>query len=375
MVAAVISVPSDATIRIAGGAFGFNSETGPGAAIPEMESLNKMLAPAELTALWSQPQAKQYHAGAQGLTFDNLSIFNAALKARHGAPESLDDYVMKAQLMSYEAERAEFEAYRRNRYTSTGVIHWMLNNGWPSLIWHLYGHDLLPSAGYFGAKKANEPVHVQYSYDDRSVVLINETQQRIAGLTVGAKVYNLDASSAYGNQVTVDANADSSARVMTIPALANVSATYFVALTVTNQGKTVSSNYYWISRRDETLDWANGDWFHTPTLQYADFTALSTMPQAKVDLSGSSEQANGRGLTHVTVKNSSPSAAFFVRLRLTRGQGGDDVLPVFWEDNYLWLAPGEQRTVTASYDPMDLGGASPSVEVRGWNVAKTAATL
>ena len=47
---------------------------------------------------------------------------------------------------------------------------------WPSLIWHLY--DLQPSnlpAGYFGTKKANEPVHIMYAYDDRSIAVVNST--------------------------------------------------------------------------------------------------------------------------------------------------------------------------------------------------------
>ncbi len=69
--------------------------------------------------------------------------------------------------MTYEGERAMFEAYGRNKYTSTGVVQWMLNNAWPSIIWHLYDWYLRPGGGYFGTKKACEPLHVQYSYDDQ----------------------------------------------------------------------------------------------------------------------------------------------------------------------------------------------------------------
>ena len=62
--------------------------------------------------------------------------------------------------MAYDSERAMFEAYSRNKYESTGIIQWMLNNAWPSLIWHLYDYYLQPAGGYFGAKKACEPLHV-----------------------------------------------------------------------------------------------------------------------------------------------------------------------------------------------------------------------
>ena len=40
-------------------------------------------------------------------------------------------------MQTYEGVRAMYEAYSRNKYTSTGVIQWMLNNAWPS-------HDLAP---------------------------------------------------------------------------------------------------------------------------------------------------------------------------------------------------------------------------------------
>ena len=75
--------------------------------------------------------------------------------------------------MNYEAERAMFEAYGRNKYEATGVIQWMLNNAWPSIIWNLYDYYLVPSGAYFGSQKACEQLHVQYSYDDNSVAVVN----------------------------------------------------------------------------------------------------------------------------------------------------------------------------------------------------------
>ena len=84
--------------------------------------------------------------------------------------------------MTYDGQRAMFEAYGRNKYLSTGVIQWMLNNSWPSLIWHLYDYYLVPAGGYFGTKKALEPIHVQYDYDKHSVSVVNSTQADVNGL-------------------------------------------------------------------------------------------------------------------------------------------------------------------------------------------------
>jgi len=121
---------------------------------------------------WPLDSVWLFHA-AGGQFTHLLDRFDTAMTRRYGAPTSALDYTVKSQLMTYEGERAMFEAYRRNGYTSTGVIQWMLNNAWPSIYWHLFDWYLRPAGGYFGAKKANEPVHVMYSYDDRSVAIVN----------------------------------------------------------------------------------------------------------------------------------------------------------------------------------------------------------
>jgi exo-1,4-beta-D-glucosaminidase len=80
----------------------------------------------------------------------------------------------------------------------------------------------------------------------------------------------------------------------------------------------------------------------------------------------------GTGTARVTLRNTGQSVAFFTRLQVT-GKGGEEAVPVLWEDNYLSLLPGETRTVTATYRVRDLGGAPPSVVVTGWNVHRTVA--
>ncbi len=75
--------------------------------------------------------------------------------------------LFKAQAAAYEGERAMFEAYSRNKYGlyggsgSYGVVQWMLNNPWPSMIWHLYDYYLDTGGGYYGAKVAlSRPLHL-----------------------------------------------------------------------------------------------------------------------------------------------------------------------------------------------------------------------
>jgi exo-1,4-beta-D-glucosaminidase len=121
-----------------GGATGFNSETSAGPDIPTLDTLRRMMTPAELDTLWQNAGAKQYHRSPSS-TFSTLKLYDDALAGRYGTPGSLTDYVRKAQLAQYENVRAQYEAYERgatdSSKPSTGVIYWMFNSGWTSLHW------------------------------------------------------------------------------------------------------------------------------------------------------------------------------------------------------------------------------------------------
>ncbi|MGD0577795.1 MAG: glycoside hydrolase family 2 protein [Bryobacteraceae bacterium] len=358
-----------------GGAHGFNTETSPGPSVPPIESLQAML---PQDKLWPINSAWDYHTG--GGPFRDLHVFTEALNARYGKPQSLEEYARKAQVLAYESHRAMFEAFGRNKYTSTGVIQWMLNNAWPSMIWHLYDWYLRPGGSYFGAKKANEPLHIQYSYDDRSIVVVNSFYQSFAGMKAQAWVYNLDMTEKWTKEARVDVTPDSSTRLFNVPALQGLSGAYFVRLALADSsGKTVSTNFYWLSAQPEELDWDKSTWYVTPTKTYADMTALNALPRVQVKYSAQSEVKGDQGITRVTVENPSKSLAFSVHLKVNRGEEVDEdsddppqvveILPVLWEDNYFTLLPGEKRTVTATYHAADLGKSKPVVQVDGWNVS------
>jgi len=310
--------------------------------------------------LWPPDTWWEYHAG--GGPFHDLKVFTDALDARYGAASSVEEYARKSQMMAYETHRAMFEAFGRNKYTSTGVIQWMLNNAWPSMIWHLYDWYLRPGGSYFGAKKACEPLHVQFSYDDRSIVIVNSYYKPFADLSVTANVYNLDMSSKFSKSMKVSVDPDSSTRVFTLPDIDGLSSTYFVNLKLEQaDGSEVSRNFYWLSTAPETLDFEKSTWYLTPTQSYANFQALNTLPAAQLSVSSQ----DSTGSTIVTVTNKGKSLAFGVHLKLNKGN--DEVLPILWEDNYFALMPGETRKITATYNPKDIGVRAPVIEVEAWN--------
>jgi len=363
-----------------GGAFGFNTETSPGPAIPPIESLRRMVPPDHL---WPVDSVWQYHGGGMSGTLD---VFVEALDERYGQAGSADEFARKAQVQAYEAHRAMMEAYGRNKYTSTGIIQWMLNNAWPSMIWHLYDWYLRPGGSFFGVKKACEPLHVQYSYDDRSIVVVNSYYQPFANLKVTAEVYNLDMTEKFSKTADISVGPDSSTRVFTLPSLTGLSTAYFVSLKLESAGQTRSRNFYWLSTREETLDWARQEldtsgeydistW--TPTKTFADYTALNSLPRVNLDARAQYEKRGEESMATVTLHNPGSTLAFAVHLKVNRasdlrvsreGQRDEEILPVLWQDNYFALLPGETRQVTATFRIPGNESAMPSVVVEGWNV-------
>jgi exo-1,4-beta-D-glucosaminidase len=349
----------------AGGAYGYNTETSPGPAIPPKESLVKFI-PKE--HLWPIDEYWNFHAG--GERFTTVNIFTDALNKRYGTATSLDDYERKAQAMAYDNQRSMYEAYGRNKYVATGVIQWMLNNAWPSLIWHLYDYYLVPAGGYFGTKKAQEIVHVQYSYDDNSVAVVNGTYDAIKNVKVTAKLYNIDAKEVASKDATLDLPADASVKALDLPKSEGLSTTYFLKLQLRDAaGKLVSDNFYWLSTKPDTLDWKNKqDTVYTPQKDFGDLTGLNSLPQVKLDTKIEHRRGGAKGEIVLKVKNPSASVAFQVHPRLTKGKDGDDIVPIFWGENYFSLLPGEEKTVTATFDNSDLGGKEPVLELDGYNI-------
>jgi exo-1,4-beta-D-glucosaminidase len=350
----------------AGGAYGYNTETSPGPAIPPRESLERFL---PKDHLWPIDEVWNFHAG--GERFTTVNVFTDALTRRYGAPTSLDDYERKAQAMTYDGQRAMFEAYGRNKYTSTGVIQWMLNNAWPSLIWHLYDYYMVPSGGYFGTKKSTEPVHVQYSYDDNSVAVVNSTYESVKNARVSATLYNLDATQKGAQSATLDLDPDRSAKAFDLPKPSDLSKTYFLRLQLHgSNGALLSDNFYWLSTKPDTMDWKKRkDTVYTPQAEFSDLSGLNELAPAKVMVSKEIQSEGADSRMTITVENQGKSVAFLLHPRITRGDGGEDLTPIFWSDNYFSLLPGESRTVTASWAASSTVGKQPTLVVDGYNLA------
>jgi exo-1,4-beta-D-glucosaminidase len=204
--------------------------------------------------------------------------------------------------------------------------------------------------------------------------VVNDTTNDAKDLKVTAKVYDLDAKEKLSNDATIAVPALSSARAFKIGDPKVSSNAYFLRLTLEDaSGARLSSNFYWLSTKPDLLAMDGYTWYYTPQKAYADFRELGRM--AKVTLSYTSEFNPGANedIEKVHVTNPTERLAFLIHLRLTRNSGGQEILPILWDDNYFELLPGESRDITAKFLPRDLKGAVPDLEVSGWNVSSAAA--
>jgi exo-1,4-beta-D-glucosaminidase len=335
-----------------GGAFGFATEIGPGPAIPPLETLRDMLGPDHL---WPPDAWWTLHSG--GGPFKDRDLFDAALSGRYGAPKGVEDYVWKAQLACYEAERAMFEAYGRRKYRATGVIQWMLNNAWPSLIWHLWDHSLRAAGGYYGTKKACEPLHIQFDAGEETVSVVSDLPEATPALTARARVLGLDLRELYRHESQVSVPADGVVTCCRLPSRRDFGRTHLLLLELTEPGGAlVSRNFYWLSSEPDVVDYAAGNWYMAPVKAFADFHALLDLPAPALALEPVAPREQAPSATTLLVRNAGSTLAFFTRLRLLTARG-DEVLPSVFSDNYLSLLPGEAlpsaAAVEASSGPGD----------------------
>src|SRR5262249_42522469 len=134
----------------------------------------------------------------------------------------------------------------------------------------------------------------------------------------------------------------------------------------------VSGNFYWLSAKEDTLDWKRRrDTVYTPQAEFGDLTGLEGLPMTQVSVEKVYERHERSAVVVVTVKNPNNSVAFMTHLRLV-DEKGNDVVPVFWSNNYFTLLPHESIEVSANYETAGLGGKDPMVVCDGWNVTSVA---
>lgn len=349
-------------------AWGFAQSGGVGGVVATAPSVRRMIPESELWPLWSE--AMSFHTVIQGAEFFRETV--KAMNARYGEPKDIDDFCRTGQVLNYESARAMYESYARNKYDALGLTAWKYDAAWPAVMtWHYIDWYLAPTGAYYGAKKACEAVHVQYSYDDQSVWVVNSLYKPCADLRVSAKLYNLDMTEKGSKDAVVSVGSDSKTSVFTIEKPDGLSKSYILSLTLTDaSGKMISDNVYWLSTVPDTPGKMKDDWrdFTINAASIADHTLLRTLPQVVLETSSEFRKAGDDTTVNVCITNPTDYFAFFVNVVVMKGDERIEVSPCYWTDNDFSLFPGQTKEVQGVFSSQELEGAPPKLYVSGWNV-------
>lgn len=361
-----------------GGAWGFLTEGGPGEApmtynswartVPEEHVWNASEG-GSLSTWWDA------HMGNPLGKFASLYRFTPPLDARFGPSSSAQEYCYKAQLQNYEGIRAMFEGYSRMKAANaTGVIQWMMNDAFPNHLWHLYDNYLVAGGGYYGARRAGEPLHLMLSFVDGTVSLINNVfVDRMGPFTVQANAYVVSPAfqhfyTSEGTTVPMvvsDGSMDlfalnlshlSSRAAALSPQQGGVATPFFVELVLYNTmdlQAPLATSWYFLSTKMDVVNFSDSNNLWSNCSQWADFTALQAAPRALLGLQNVVVEADPNYPQRITVSaalmNDSPDAlAMFCHITVICHDTGLELSPAFWEDNFITLRPLTNVTVVGS---------------------------
>ena len=462
--------------------WGFRTEIGT-AVFTNFESFKKFMPD---SSWWPKNPMWDRHFFGPSAANAGPSNYEATIDKSYGKATGIKDFCRKAQLVNIETNKALYEGWQHHMWDdASGVMTWMSQSAYPSMVWQTYDYYYDLTGAYWGVKKACEPIHIQWSYSDNSVKVVNTTLKDLHGLKARAVVYNLDGKivPGYGESAVLDVPSDTVATCFSLHFskgdLAYQKRAYTSsgaseaadanALTDGNSGSRWSSRYndsewayvdlgivreinevslnwesaygkaYKIQVSDDAHSWTDvytmtegkggvdkitlkpvkaryvkmqgiqratsfgyslfdfavygeqhtdltpvhfirlilkdekdsllSDNFYWRSNQLFDYTALNTLPRAKLRTSSRIIQIAGKDIIEASVSNPARASgmAFAVRVQAVRASDGERILPALQNDNYFTLMPGESRKLTIEFDPALLPGGRYILNVEPYN--------
>jgi hypothetical protein len=250
--------------------------------------------------------------------------------------------------MNLETMKAMYESWNDHMWhDASGMLIWMSQSAYPTMIWQTYDYYYDLTGAYFGAKLACEPIHIQWNPATNSVKVINNKPYALQGVVAEASIYNSDGKmvSGYSKKAIVNIEPTSAKEAFVLDSTAShgkLSDIHFLRLKLFDkQGKLLSENFYWMGNT------------------YLDYTAIQKLPKIgdgfKISKPTISKAANGHELLTYTLSNTSSKAtAFGIRAQLLNNKG-EQILPAIFDDGYFTLMPGEKKQLHVEVDAKLLG--------------------
>ncbi|CAM8997437.1 unnamed protein product [Rhodiola kirilowii] len=343
-------------------------------------------------------------------------------------PKDLDDFCLKAQLVNYIQYRALIEGYTSHMWKRyTGFLIWKTQNPWTGLRGQFYDHLLDQTGGFYGCKSAAEPVHVQLNLATYFIEVANTSSDELSDVAIEASVWDLEGACPYYkvyDKLVVPPKKTVPIIEMKYPKTKNPKAAYFLLLKFYNMSdySIISRNFYWLhlpggdykmlepyKKRKMPLRISSNAFIRGSSyeiqmlIQNTSKDSAIRSPTFKNNFSGRNARSKIDEIPKKSIPNPNSSSkdagifrniykhfsgerdgpkvseingpdtgvAFFLHFSVHKSKKehkeGEDtrILPVHYSDNYFSLVPGEEMSVSISFEiPPD---ATPSVRLHGWN--------
>lgn len=306
--------------------------------VPELPIMERTLSPDGLWPIGPQWRLHDYYPN---------NPFTTAVEKSYGGAKNVDEYVSLAQFVDYDAYRGMFESQSKNRL---GLLIWMSHPAWPSILWQTYDYFFDTDAAYFAAKKACEPLHIQWNAAADTVEVVNYSAGNQTDLTARAEVLDIDGTVKWQKTATLDSREDSTASPITMQYPAGLARTHFIRLVLLKGETVLSTNFYLHSMTGE------------------DYTGIRSLPPVRVKMKSRIKRAGENWEIEAELRNESKTPALMVRVKAVRAKSGDPIVPALYDDNYIALMPGERRTIHIELSDADARGERPKVILKGFNL-------
>ena len=304
--------------------------------VPTLESLERMLRPEHR---WSQDDVWGMHDYALE-SAQSAATFNGMVEHAFGQPRDLEEFSRWAQWIDYDGYRAMFESRSAER---KGLLIWMSHSCWPSMVWQTYDYYFAPTAAYFGAKKGSAPVRIQWNPVAGCVEVVNNSAGDLSGLTATAVSASLDGTVLREERASLDAPEDTTTPLSLQNVIPDPIGNLFLLRLRLLQGETeLADNFYVLNPADP-----------------GNLQALRQLPAAKVDFRTEWRREGDDWVGSATLENNSRTPALMLRLNVVGERSGEQLLPVFYEDNWISLLPGERKVLSVTLSDADTRGERP----------------
>jgi mannosylglycoprotein endo-beta-mannosidase len=332
----------------------FNTETG-SVGLPNVSSLRKIMDEADLVPPQMSSKAEEINATWEYHKYLGYGGFIE----RYGEIKSFEDFCMKAQLNNYEQYRSLQEGINAGMWHwYSGMLVWKSQNPWTALRGQLYDVFLDQNAGFYGYKHASQPLHIQINLDDTTICIVNTTPKERKDLSVKAIVYDIHGNILSNNELKMTVMANSITDTLKLSFPETGGPLFFVRLTLSNiiTNSLLDENFYWIS-----------------TVK-GDYKKLNELLEANISVT-----VNRASKTKVLaeIRNTGNETSFFMKGMVIDQEKREQVLPVYMDDNYITLLPGERKIIEIDLNSLneEVLSRALSFELDGWNLKKLVSNI